>query len=298
MYNTNAFVESKDYYYFSDTDVIRYNLTNSVYFSLLGATPKGVSQKMPIVRLVRCRDAFDIICTNHYQAQHKGAELIAPWKEYSRASRFYGYNYVHKRVLAEDYQTRVSTDDGRSFFLVSVPGLTFTTIQRRWNKFAVPIFEKTGIAVPTIHHSKANSRTGNAIEWTGVVVEVPDIYLATTFGCSFLTQVIRGSFLGQLAGGYPLGELMDEDYDDDDAVLHSLCEVLSKNRKVGCMSFIAPYIKGAIKAGEDVVITERDESEFLDYGVQYLLIDVFQGSRYDEVYGDAVNFLRNALSNN
>ena len=297
MYNTDALSETKDYGITFEAETVEYKLRNSVYFNLLEATAKGVSQKMPIVRFVRCRDAFDIICTNHYQAQHKGAELIAPWDEYSTASRFYGYNYVHKRVLAAGYKPRISTDDRRSFILVTVPGRTFARVQSNWNKFAVPIFKKTGITVPTIHHSKVNSGKGAKVCWTGVVVEVPDIYLATTFGCSFLTQVIRGSFLGHSAEGYSLVSIIADD-DGDDAIFPGLFEAFTNNRRVGCMSFIAPYIKGAIKAGEGVLITERDESELLDYGIQYLLLDVFRGLDYSEMYEDAVNFLQDALSNN
>jgi hypothetical protein len=188
------------------------------------------------------------------------------------------------------YDPRITADDGSCFLLLNVPGKSFREYREGFKKFAVPIFQKTGAPVPTIHYSRANSGRG----FTGVVVRYPSVYTLSTFTMSFLTQLIRGC-----ADGTGVGQRAVSiwDYYDDYGTLDSGTNVPRPDSKLAITELLAPYIlKAGALLSDAVDCVEYYYDDLLDYGV-CALYDNVVSEYHSEIFKEPVNFLREKLSN-
>ncbi len=250
------------------------HLRRTPLFSVLCATEDGVSNTKPAYREIYCRDALNYIvmcCARGEQPD-----------EYDYSCHGYNNPLV--------YEPRITTDDGSCFLLFNFPSTSFSKYKEEFKKVAVPIFQKTGAPVPTIHYSRANSGRG----FTGVVVRYPSVYTLSTFTMSFLTQLIRGC-----ADGTGVGQsaVLMWDYYDDDGTLDPGTNVPRPAPTIAITELLAPYILEAGKRmpGQYEYVSDYYD-ELLDYGV-YALYDNVLSGYHSEIYEEPVNFLREKLSN-
>lgn len=249
-------------------------LLRTCLFSVLCATEDGVSNTKPAYKEIYCRDAFNYIVMCCARGEQPDDDTYS----------CHGYN----NPLV--YDPRITADDGSCFLLLNIPGKSFREYREGFKKFAVPIFQKTGAPVPTIHYSRANSGRG----FTGVVVRYPSVYALSTFTMSFLTQLIRGC-----ADGTGVGQSAVSiwDYYDDDDMFDPGTNVPRPAPTIAITELLAPYILEAGKrmSGQYAYASEYYD-ELLDYGV-YALYDNVVSEYHSEIFEDSVNFLREKLSN-
>lgn len=242
-------------------------------FSVLCATDDGVSNTKPAYREIYCRDALNYLvmcCARGEQPD-----------EYDYSCHGYNSPLV--------YDPRITTDDGSCFLLFNFPITSFSKYKEEFKKVAVPIFQKTGAPVPTIHYSRANSGRG----FTGVVVRYPSVYTLSTFTMSFLTQLIRGC-----ADGTGTGQIAAPLWDYYDGVVDEYqTNVPRPDSKLAITELLAPYIleAGKLMPGQYEDVYDYYE-ELLDYGV-YALYDNVVSEYHSEIFEESVNFLREKLSN-
>lgn len=252
----------------------RERLLRTYLFSVLCATEDGVSNTKPAYKEIYCRDALNYIVMCCARGEQPDGDTYP----------CHGYN----NPLVSD--PRIAAEDGSCFLLVNFPGKSFREYEKEFKKVAVPIFQKTGAPVPTIHYSGANSGRG----FTGVVVKYPSVYTLSTFTMSFLTQLIRGCADGTGAGQSAVS--MWDDCDDDD-MLDPGTNVPRPAPTIAITELLAPYILEAGKrmSGQYEYVSGYYD-DLLDYGVYALYDNVLIG--YDsEIYEGPVNFLREKLSN-
>ena len=251
------------------------HLRRTPLFSVLCATEEGVSNTRPAYKEIYCRDALNYLVMCCARGKQPAAD---PYP-------CYGYN------IPWVYNPRITTDDGNCFLLFNFPSKSFREYKKEFDKVAVPIFQKTGAPVPTIHYSRTNSGQG----FTGVVVKYPSVYTLSTFTMSFLTQLIRGCADGTGVGQSAVS--MWDDYDNNGVFWGTDPNVPRPAPRLAITELLAPYI---LEAGKRMSAQYENASDYydelLDYGVYALYEDVV--SEYDsEIYEGPVNFLREKLSN-
>jgi len=249
-------------------------LLRTCLFSVLCATEDGVSNTKPAYREIYCRDALNYIV------------MCCARGEQPDDGRYACHGYNSPLV----YDPRITADDGSCFLLLNFPGKSFRQYEEEFKKVAVPIFQKTGAPVPTIHYSRANSGRG----FTGVVVRYPSVYALSTFTMSFLTQLIRGC-----ADGTGVGQSAVSVWDsyNDDGLIDYVTNTPRPDARLAITELLAPYIleAGKIMSGQYEYVSAYYD-DLLDYGV-YALYENVVGEYYSEIFGEPVNFLREKLSN-